>query len=115
MKKSFDTLAAIGIVMIVSMSPCVADNVVAERILSQISILYEKSYDLIDVDDRASLKYSLEALKLSESICDSTWIVKCGRVRALGFRRIGKLDSALLVSLKVIPMAQQKNLQGELG
>lgn len=114
MKKSLDSLAVIGIVMIVSTS-CVADNVVAERILSQINILYEKSYDLIDVDDRASLKYSLEALKLSESICDSAWIVKCGRVRALGFRRIGKLDSALLVSLKVIPIAQQKNLQGELG
>src|SRR5687768_12206636 len=64
---------------------------------ARINILYELSASLIDVDNRAALKFSLEGMNIAAVISDSLQFVRTGLVAGSALWRLQKLDSSLLV------------------
>ncbi len=77
-------------------------------------ILYELAYEYVDIDDELALRYAKEALETAGQIEDSFRIVKAARIKSLIFRRLGELDSSMILSTKILPVARRNNFIDEL-
>lgn len=75
--------------------------------LERAKILYEITYELIDVDDEKARIYGREAFKVAMACGDSLQIVDNGRVFASALRRTGSIDSAIVITHFVLPIAQR--------
>jgi hypothetical protein len=72
-------------------------------------ILYQIAFEFIDVDNKLGLEYAKQAFDAAMKSGDSLWIVKAGRIKSLAFRRLGELDSSLILSFKMLPIAKNHN------
>jgi tetratricopeptide (TPR) repeat protein len=77
-------------------------------------LLYELAYELIDIDDSLGLQYAKKAFETAKKNGDSLRIVKAGRIKALAFRRLGEVDSSLMLTIQIIPVAKRHNYNDEL-
>jgi len=82
--------------------------------LERCDILYQIAYEYVDFDNALGLQYATEAFKVAREYDDSLRIVKAGRIKSLAFRRLGKIDSALILSIEILPMAKRNNYIDEL-
>ena len=80
----------------------------------QIDILYELAYLYGDVDNVKSLEYGNQALKSAKKLGDSLRIVKAGRIMSYIYRRIDEIDSSLIFSSEILPIARRNRYTGEL-
>ncbi len=83
--------------------------------LNSFNVLYSLAYEYIDVDDELALYYSSEAYKIAKNYGDSLGIVKAGRIKSLAQGRLGVLDSSLILSLEILPIASRNNYTEELN
>lgn len=77
-------------------------------------LLYSKGYELIDLDDQVSLSYMKKAYHLAIEARDTVGIVKSGHYNSFLFRRMGRIDSSLIISLQVLPLARKKKMAAEI-
>ena len=80
----------------------------------RIDILYELAYHYGDVDNVKSLEYGKQALSRAKKSGDSLRIVKAGRITSYIFRRINEMDSSLILSSEILPIAKRNNYTVEL-
>lgn len=83
--------------------------------LERCDVLYQLAYEYVDFDNQYGLKYATEAFKAAKENSDSLRIVKAGRIKSLVFRRLGKMDSALILSSEILPIAKRNNYLDELN
>lgn len=76
-------------------------------------ILYQIAYEFIDLDNTSALRYAKMGMNEARRLNDSTKIVRLGRILALAYRRISRLDSSLIISLEVLPIARRNRLERE--
>lgn len=86
--------------------PCAEGSVRAD-------ILYALAYEYVDFDYRPGVLYASESLTLSKQLRDSLRLVKAGRIKALAFRRLGELDSAMLLCSEFLPIAKRNHFERE--
>ena len=60
---------------------------------------YELAYEYVDVDYQLGLKYATIAFKGAKDGGDSLRMVKAGKIISLAFENLGKMDSAIIVSI----------------
>ncbi|HMG92502.1 MAG TPA: hypothetical protein VK589_20730, partial [Chryseolinea sp.] len=77
-------------------------------------ILFELAYYYTDIDNHVAMSYVNEATYRSEIAGDSLMIVKCGRLKALLYRRFDDMDSSLYVSQKILPIAERNKFDAEI-
>lgn len=77
-------------------------------------ILYELAYEYVDVDKYLAVDYGRMALEAAKEHGDSLIIVKAGRIMAQAFDGLGKVDSTILLSNQILPMAIKNNYENEL-
>ena len=80
----------------------------------RIDILYELAYQYGDLDNAKSLEYGNQALKSARKSGDSLRIVKAGRIKSYSYRRINEIDSSLILSSEILPIARRNNYTVEL-
>ena len=83
--------------------------------LDRCDILYQLAYEYADFDNQYGLKYATDALNAAKENGDSLRIVKAGRIKSLVLRRLGKMDSALILSIEILPIAKRNNFLDELN
>lgn len=76
-------------------------------------LMYEIAYEFVDLDNASALRYAKKGMNTARNLNDSARIVRLGRILALAYRRISLLDSSLMISLEVLPMATHKKLEHE--
>ena len=81
---------------------------------AQFEVLYSKGYELIDLDDQLSLSYMKEAYEVAIAAGDTVGIVKSGHYNSFLLRRQGNIDSSLIISLRVLPLARAKKMDDEI-
>jgi len=77
-------------------------------------ILYELAYQFGDLDNAKSLEYGDQALKSARKSGDSLRIVKAGRIKSYSYRRINEIDSSLILSSEILPIARRNKYTAEL-
>jgi len=82
--------------------------------LKKCDVLYQLAYECIDFDNDASIEWGNKSLQLAKSYGDSLRIVKASRIKAVGFRRLGLIDSSLTVSNYILPIARRNKFDQEL-
>ena len=78
-----------------------------------IDILYNLAYEYVDNDYDSGLRYATDAYDAANQFGDSLRIVKTGRIKSLAFRRLGMLDSSLVLSEEILPVARRYALEKE--
>src|SRR5687767_5699503 len=81
--------------------------------LDRADIFYELAYEYVDFIDTLGVQYGERSFQLAKKIGDSLRMVKAGRIKATAFRRLGEMDSALTLGLRILPMASQKHYNQE--
>jgi tetratricopeptide (TPR) repeat protein len=79
----------------------------------QVDILFQISREYLDFDNESGLAYSRTAFSKAKQLGDSFRIVKTGRIYSQAFRRLGKMDSALIVYTNVLSIAKRQNYDDE--
>jgi signal transduction histidine kinase len=74
---------------------------------------FEIGYELFDVDNVEAVKYAATAHDLSYSLGDSTEIARSGRILGQLLRRLNRLDEAVSVFTKVLPIAERNQIVEE--
>lgn len=69
-------------------------------------ILRELSYAHIDTDNTLAYRYGLEGFRIAQEDNDSLRIVGCGRFLASSLRRLGRIDSSLVIYNTILPIAE---------
>lgn len=77
-------------------------------------VLFELAYYYTDIDNDIAMNYINQATKLNEVCGDSLMIVKCGRLKALLYRRFDKMDSSLFLAERVLPIAERHEFHYEI-
>jgi tetratricopeptide (TPR) repeat protein len=72
-------------------------------------IFYELAYEYVDYIDTLGVQYGEKSFHLAKKIGDSLRMVKAGRIVAFAFRRLDEMDSSLVLSLEVLPIALRNN------
>jgi tetratricopeptide (TPR) repeat protein len=72
-------------------------------------VLFELAWIYLDVDNDVSYAYAEDAFESAKNTTDSLMIVKTGRIKSQAFRRLGKLDSAIALFDKMLPIAIRNN------
>jgi tetratricopeptide (TPR) repeat protein len=78
-----------------------------------IDITFELARAYGDVDRTMCFKYGDEAHRRALQSGDTSRIVKTGRIKAQGLRRLGELDSALVLFADMLRIARRHNLADE--
>jgi hypothetical protein len=73
-----------------------------------IDVLFELSRAYDDIDNEMLFKYSSQAFALAMRKGDSARIVRCGRLKAQAFRRLGVMDSAEFLFANVLGVAKRQ-------
>ncbi len=81
----------------------------------QIDILFQLSREYLDFNNELGLAYGRTAFIKAKELGDSFRIVKTGRIYSQGFRRLGKMDSALMVYTNVLAIAKRQNYDEEIA
>src|SRR5690349_9229833 len=68
-------------------------------------IFYELAYEHGESNYTLAAEYSEQSFQFAKRVGDSLRIVKAGRIKAAIFRRLGKLDSAIILGLRMLPIA----------
>ena len=76
-------------------------------------ILYELAYHYTDSDNKVAMTYINQATKLIADTGDSLLIVKCGRLKSLLYRRFDEMDSSMMLSEKILPIAERNKYKEE--
>lgn len=76
-------------------------------------ILYALAYEHVDFDYRLGVLYASESLTLSKQLRDSLRLVKAGRIKAVAFRRLGEMDSAMQLCSEFLPIARRNHFEAE--
>ncbi|WP_276370545.1 tetratricopeptide repeat protein [Chryseolinea sp. H1M3-3] len=79
----------------------------------QIDILFQLSRECLDFNNVLGAAYGRIAFIKAKDLGDSFRIVKTGRIYSQGLRRLGKMDSALMVYTKVLAVAKRQNYNDE--
>ncbi len=77
-------------------------------------VLYQIAYEYVDVNNWTALKYANRAMRMATTLGDTFRIVKTTRLKAMAFRRVGDLDSSIIVSLPILPIIQRHGYASEL-
>lgn len=77
-------------------------------------ILYELTYEYVDLDYKKALMYASQGIALAQEREDTFNIVRLGRLKSLAFRRLNHLDSSLILSLSIHPIAVKHGYLEEL-
>lgn len=77
-------------------------------------VLYQIAYEFIDNDNNMGLRYAKQAFEAAMAIGDSLRIVRAGRIKSMAYRRLGELDSSLVLSIKMLGIADRNGYNGEL-
>jgi tetratricopeptide (TPR) repeat protein len=77
-------------------------------------VLYQLAYEFVETDYQLGLYYAKKAFAKAQQSNDSFRIVRAGRINSLVFRKLDEIDSGLIISLKIIPIARRNNYTGEL-
>ncbi len=77
-------------------------------------MLYQIAYEYIDVNNSEALKFSDQAMKMANMLGDTLQIVKTSRLKAMALRRVGDMDSSIVVSLSMLPIIQRHGYLNEL-
>lgn len=83
-------------------------------VLKQAPTLLELTYEYADKDNKLAMAYARQGLRISESIGDSLMIVKCGRLKSLLYRRFDEMDSSLVLSERILPIAERNKYGDDL-
>lgn len=83
--------------------------------IERADILYNLAFELVDTNYGLALSYGRNARSAAEDTGDSLRIVKAGKITALAFRRLEMLDSSLILSLRIIPIARRNSFDEELA
>lgn len=75
--------------------------------------LFELAYYYTDRDNLLALEYINEASRVSQELGDSLMIVKTGRLKSLLYRRIDMMDSSLVLSETILPIAERNKYEQE--
>ncbi|MGC1242343.1 MAG: tetratricopeptide repeat protein [Chryseosolibacter sp.] len=79
----------------------------------RVDVLYELSSNLLRKNQTRAIQYGLEGYLLSHQLCDSTRLVRIGRVTAKALRAFGKMDSAIHIYEVILPISEKMNLDYE--
>ena len=79
----------------------------------RVDVLFELSSSLSNKNQVAGLHYGLEGYLLSHQLCDSTRMVRTGRVTAKTLRTLGKMDSAIHIYEIILPISERMDLDDE--
>ncbi len=82
--------------------------------VERIDLLFELTRAYADTDYTLSFEYAGEAYELSKQIKDTFRIVRTGRAKSQIFRRLGEIDSSIILLNKVLPIARSHNYLNEL-
>lgn len=92
-----------------SLSALLPGNTDSERA----QIFYELAYEYVDLKPSVSVMYGTRSFEYAKQIRDSLGMVKAGRIKALAFRRLEELDSAIALALRVLPIARRNHYNRE--
>ncbi|HEY5916804.1 MAG TPA: tetratricopeptide repeat protein, partial [Chryseolinea sp.] len=115
--------ALLVILIIFSFRPLVAQTQKVDSLKSileqrfgpnQQLILFELAYHFTDSDNHLAMDYLNQAAKLSYTFGDSLMIVKCGRLKSLLYRRFDQMDSSLILSRRILPIAERNKFNDEI-
>jgi tetratricopeptide (TPR) repeat protein len=81
---------------------------------SRVDVLHSIAYELVDTDYDSAIFYARKAFQGAITLGDSVRIVKAGRLHSLAFRRLNYMDSSLILSLKILPIARRLSLRDEI-
>lgn len=81
--------------------------------IERASILCEISRCYGDVNNQMAYKYARLAYKSAEDAKDTAFIVKAGRLTSQTLRRLGKIDSAIVLFNHILPLSQHHNFSQE--
>jgi tetratricopeptide (TPR) repeat protein len=81
--------------------------------LKRCDILYQLAYEYVEVDYIMGLQYAKEAFNAAKGRGDSLTIVRAGRIESLAYRRLEEMDSAITLSIQIIPIARRNNYMVE--
>ncbi|RAW01656.1 tetratricopeptide repeat protein [Pseudochryseolinea flava] len=76
-------------------------------------IYRELCYENFELDDRRMADYADTLIKLAVKSNDTRNLVVGNRILAIALRRLGNIDSAIVISNKIIKIAQQMNAERE--
>lgn len=81
---------------------------------SDLCLIYHQiAYELVDVDPRNALKYSEQSIQCSLNLGDTLQLIRSTQLKAVAFRRLGKLDSSNKIIQSVLPIAKTKSYHNE--
>src|SRR5688572_314717 len=118
------SLCALSVILIIfSFRPLVAQRQKVDSLKSLLEqrfgpnrqlILFELAYHFTDGDNPLAMDYINQATKLSYTFGDSLMIVKCGRLKALLYRRFDQMDSSMILSRRILPIAERNKFNDEI-
>lgn len=76
-------------------------------------ILFEIAWEYMDFNNELGYEYAKRAFEMAQTTDDSLIIVKTGRMTSQALRRLGKIDSAIVLFDKVLPIARRHNFSSE--
>jgi tetratricopeptide (TPR) repeat protein len=77
-------------------------------------ILYDLAYNSAKINNEMSLEYGSQALEIARTSGDSLRIVKAGRIKSYIYRRLNEMDSSLILSSEILPIARRNKYVVEL-
>src|SRR5688572_9330415 len=80
----------------------------------KIDILYELAYHYGNTDYWKAFSYGDQALEIARKIGDSLRIVRAGRIKSSIYRRLNEIDSSLILSSEILPIARRNKYTIEL-
>jgi tetratricopeptide (TPR) repeat protein len=86
----------------------------SNSLIKQADILYGLAYEYVDLDFKLGLLYATEAFEVAKGTGDSLRIVKAGRIKSLAFRRLNKIDSSMIISIQILPIARRNYFNEEM-
>jgi signal transduction histidine kinase len=81
--------------------------------VKKIDVLYQITYELIDVDNNKALEFANEGYTLAMASGDSLRIVQISRLLGSTLRRLERLDDAIDVSVKALRISRRNKFHSE--
>jgi hypothetical protein len=78
------------------------------------STLFRIAFEFAKADDKRTIEYSSKAIECARTYGDTLLMIKAARIKAVGFRLVGEIDSSNSLIFSVLPMARSKQDYGEM-
>jgi tetratricopeptide (TPR) repeat protein len=86
-----------------------------DRSKSDLEILYELTFEYVNMDNDSALKYVDEAMMISDFLGDTLKIVRTRRVKAQILRRVGRVSESIKYFSEAQPIAIRNGYHEEMG